>query len=75
VCGAYLGRMTCHHQNALKFVPEAKYDLIWSAGIFDYLTDRLFTRLVRPLMPFANGGERCWWEISPSSTPAGTTWN
>ncbi len=58
VCGGYLGRMTFHHQNALKFVPEAKYDLIWSAGLFDYLTDRLFTRLVRSLMPFVNeGGE------------------
>lgn len=56
VCGAYLGRMTFHHQNALKFVPAAKYDLIWSAGLFDYLTDRLFTRLVRSLMPFVNGG-------------------
>jgi len=56
LCGAYLGRMTFHHQNALKFVPAAKYDLIWSAGLFDYLTDRLFTRLVRSLMPFVNGG-------------------
>ena len=32
VCGSYADRVTFHHQNALKFVPEAKYDLIWSAG-------------------------------------------
>jgi SAM-dependent methyltransferase len=58
VCAAYGDRITFHHQNALKFVPVEKYDLIWSAGLFDYLTDRLFTRLVRSLMPFVNvGGE------------------
>jgi SAM-dependent methyltransferase len=58
VCGAYAERVNFHHQNALKFVPEAKYDLIWSAGLFDYLTDRLFTRLLRSLLPFVStGGE------------------
>lgn len=58
VCAAYSDRITFHHQNALKFVPVEKYDLIWSAGLFDYLTDRLFTRLVRSLMPFLReGGE------------------
>jgi extracellular factor (EF) 3-hydroxypalmitic acid methyl ester biosynthesis protein len=58
VCGAYAARVTFHHQNALKFVPSERYDLIWSAGLFDYLTDRLFTRLVRSLMPFVKvGGE------------------
>ena len=55
-CGSYLERITFHHQNALKFVPDAKYDLIWSAGLFDYLTDRLFTRLIRSLMPFLDAG-------------------
>ena len=58
VCASYLDRIHFHHQNALKFVPTGKYDLIWSAGLFDYLTDRLFTRLVRSLLPFVNeGGE------------------
>lgn len=56
VCAAYSDRITFHHQNALKFVPKEKYDLIWSAGLFDYLTDRLFVRLVRSLMPFVNSG-------------------
>lgn len=56
VCAAYGDRITFHHQNALKFVPAEKYDLIWSAGLFDYLTDRLFVRLVRSLMPFVNAG-------------------
>lgn len=56
VCSAYADRVTFHHQNALKFVPVEKYDLIWSAGLFDYLTDRLFTRLMRSLMPFVKSG-------------------
>lgn len=54
LCAPYLDRIRIHHQNALRFVPSEKYDLIWSAGLFDYLTDRLFTRLLRSLMPFAN---------------------
>jgi extracellular factor (EF) 3-hydroxypalmitic acid methyl ester biosynthesis protein len=58
LCGAYADRIRFHQQNALKFMPEEKYDLIWSAGLFDYLTDRLFVRLVRSLMPFVQpGGE------------------
>ncbi len=58
LCAPYLDRITFHHQNALKFVPLDKYDLIWSAGLFDYLTDRLFVRLLRSLQPFVKeGGE------------------
>jgi extracellular factor (EF) 3-hydroxypalmitic acid methyl ester biosynthesis protein len=56
LCARYSDRVTFHQQNALKFVPAEKYDLIWSAGLFDYLTDRLFVRLVRSLMPFVNAG-------------------
>jgi SAM-dependent methyltransferase len=58
LCARYLDRIQFHHQNALRFVPEERYDLIWSAGLFDYLTDRLFVRLVRSLRPFLKpGGE------------------
>lgn len=58
LCAPYLGRVRFHQQNALKFVPTDKYDLIWSAGLFDYLTDRLFARLLRSLLPFVKpGGE------------------
>lgn len=52
LCAPYLDRMHYHHQNALKFVPTGKYDLIWSAGFFDYLSDHLFVRLLRSLLPF-----------------------
>jgi len=58
LCTRYLDRICFHQQNALKFVPSGKYDLIWSAGLFDYLTDRLFVCLVRSLLPFVErGGE------------------
>lgn len=33
----------CH--NAFKFKPEKKYDLVWSAGLFDYLDNKQFTYL------------------------------
>lgn len=56
LCAKYSDRIQFHHQNALMFVPTDKYDLIWSAGLFDYLTDRLFIRLVRSLMPYLNSG-------------------
>ncbi len=52
LCAPYLDRIHFHQQNALKFVPSGKYDLVWSAGLFDYLTDRLFARLLRSLQPF-----------------------
>lgn len=32
--------------NVLRFMPTDKYDLIWSAGLFDYLNDRYFVGLL-----------------------------
>ncbi len=72
----YLDRIRFIHQNALRFRPEQQYDLIWAAGIFDYFSDRLFTKLLVRLFPaVAPGGElvignfsdqnptRCYMEI------------
>jgi SAM-dependent methyltransferase len=42
----FLSRLNFIKMNVLRFKPETKYDLIWSAGLFDYLNDRLFTGLV-----------------------------
>lgn len=33
--------------NVIKFTTEDNYDLIWSAGLFDYLDDQLFVFLLR----------------------------
>jgi SAM-dependent methyltransferase len=38
--------------NVLRFMPNEKYDLIWSAGLFDYLNDRLFTGLISRFKTF-----------------------
>lgn len=58
LCSTYRDRIHFHQQNALKFIPSGKYDLIWSAGLFDYLTDRLFVRLTRSLLPFVKPGRQ-----------------
>lgn len=42
----FLDRISFIRMNVLRFKPNKKYDLVWSAGLFDYLNDRLFTGLV-----------------------------
>ena len=37
-------------QNAFKFQPNKEYDLVWSAGLFDYLDDNQFIFLLRSLL-------------------------
>ncbi len=41
------------HANALRFVAGARYDVVWSAGLFDYLSDRLFVRLLSRMLKMA----------------------
>ncbi|WP_162176369.1 class I SAM-dependent methyltransferase [Enterovibrio calviensis] len=44
--------------NAFKFRPNKEYDLVWSAGLFDYLDDKQFVFLLRSLLDsVATGGE------------------
>lgn len=51
-------RVTFVHQNALRYTTRRKYDLVWSAGLFDYFNDKVFRQLVRRLTPtVARGGE------------------
>jgi len=42
-----------HRANVLRFRSEAKYDLIWSAGLFDYLPDRLFAIVLKQILRLA----------------------
>lgn len=45
-------------QDVFKFNSETKYDLVWSAGLFDYLDDGKFVFLFRSLLNMvAPGGE------------------
>jgi SAM-dependent methyltransferase len=41
--------VTFHQSNVVRFQPPQKYDLIWSAGLFDYLPDPVFVSLLARL--------------------------
>jgi len=41
------GQITYNKINALRFNSYKQYDLIWSAGLFDYFKDKHFTFLIR----------------------------
>lgn len=49
LCSRYLDRISFEQRNALRFTPVKRYDLVWSAGLFDYLSDKLFTKLLSRL--------------------------
>lgn len=40
-------RLELLQSDILRYVPEQRYDLIWAAGLFDYLPDKLFVRTLR----------------------------
>ncbi|MEM6322000.1 MAG: class I SAM-dependent methyltransferase [Bacteroidota bacterium] len=45
----FLPYLTFHNKNIFRFISDKKYDVIWSAGLFDYFNDRTFTRLLARL--------------------------
>jgi len=54
----YLSSMTFYNKNVIRFVPDKKYDLIWSAGLFDYFKAKHFVYLLKKYYEFLNeGGE------------------
>jgi extracellular factor (EF) 3-hydroxypalmitic acid methyl ester biosynthesis protein len=58
LCAPWLDKLTFHHRNVLRFIPPRGYDLVWSAGLFDYLTDKLFVHLLQALLKVTKpGGE------------------
>ena len=44
---SHLSQLTFHNQNVIRFVPDKKYKLIWSAGLFDYFKDKHFVYLLK----------------------------
>lgn len=42
LCKDYTDYIDFEHKNILKFDSDKKYDIIWSAGLFDYFKDRTF---------------------------------
>lgn len=54
----YLDRMTFHNANVIRFNPNKKFDLIWSAGLFDYFKNKHFVFLLKRYYQYLNeGGE------------------
>jgi cyclopropane fatty-acyl-phospholipid synthase-like methyltransferase len=47
-----------HKVNVLRFEPYMRYDLIWSAGLFDYFKEKHFVYLLKKYINYvAEGGE------------------
>ena len=51
LCRPFLQHIEFYHENALRYVPSSGYDLVWSAGLFDYVNDKVFVRLLKALLP------------------------
>ncbi len=49
---------TFYHGNAFRYKDTSKYDLIWSAGLFDYLSDRAAVLLLKRLNEMTAPGGR-----------------
>lgn len=57
-CQSHLDRVRFHRANALRFRTEDRFNLCWSSGLFDYLSDSLFVRLLRTMLSHTcPGGE------------------
>jgi len=68
LCSGYARAVRFFHCNALLFKPPRRYELVWSSGLFDYLDDGLFVRLLRRLLRFAEpNGEVVVGNFHPSN--------
>ncbi len=50
LCAQHADRVRFHRANALRFRPQDMYHLAWSSGLFDYLNDSLFVRVLKSLL-------------------------
>ncbi|MCF0063832.1 class I SAM-dependent methyltransferase [Dyadobacter chenwenxiniae] len=58
LCRPFANQIHFHRQNVLRFSGAEKYDVIWSAGLFDYFEDRIFILALKRLLTFLKpGGE------------------
>jgi len=54
----WLDQIEFVHRNIFRFQPETQYDVVWSAGLFDYFDDATFASILRRIRTWANpGGE------------------
>lgn len=58
VCDHYLRHISFINENIFRFDTEEQYDLVWSAGLFDYFDNKTFVRVLRKFIRWASpGGE------------------
>jgi cyclopropane fatty-acyl-phospholipid synthase-like methyltransferase len=46
--------MTFHNANVIRYEPGKKFDLIWSAGLFDYFKNKHFVFLLKKYYQYLN---------------------
>ncbi len=72
ICDAYAENIQFIHRNAFRYSTTTRYNLIWSAGLFDYFSDKLFVRLVNRMYALlAEEGELVVGNFSPDNTSKG----
>lgn len=68
----FLGDVQFHVANIFKYEIKEQYDVVWSAGLFDYLSDKEFALLLTKLYgAVAPGGELVVGNFSPQNTTRG----
>lgn len=50
LCAPYLDRITFAETNALRYNTDTRFQLVWSAGLFDYLSDKGFQFLLERML-------------------------
>ena len=68
LCHSYLDRINFINKNIFRYKTSQKYDLVWSAGLFDYFDDRRFIFLLKKLYSFVgNNGQLVVGNFEPSN--------
>jgi extracellular factor (EF) 3-hydroxypalmitic acid methyl ester biosynthesis protein len=58
LCQAHAESIRFVHKNILRFAAKEKFDVIWSAGLFDYFEDKVFVTAIRKFLTWLKpGGE------------------
>lgn len=54
LCKDYSKKILFHQKNFFRFQTDQKFDVIWSAGLFDYFNDKLFVAALKKMAGFCN---------------------
>jgi len=54
---SYKTNVSFINKNIYRFIPNKQYDVIWSAGLFDYFDDKTFVAILKRLINTNNGNK------------------